>query len=107
MPPYSISKRGFHVSIRWFTEKSSDQKPHDKTEDKLEIGGVKEIERMIEKQKKLTDNKKLSLWTRFANELKHYFHGFRLLILDVRVAIRLTWNVAKGVQLTRRERKQV
>jgi len=39
--------------------------------------------------------------------LLHYYHGFRLLALDSRVAFRLLRKTMKGSSLTRRELKQV
>ena len=51
--------------------------------------------------------KKKSLWVRFKTEMVHYYHGFRLLFIDTRVAIRLIWHVLNGQPLMRRERKQV
>ncbi|OWF38429.1 LETM1 and EF-hand domain-containing protein 1, mitochondrial-like [Mizuhopecten yessoensis] len=50
---------------------------------------------------------KKTLWQRFVAELKHYYHGFRLLWLDVKVCSRLVWALLKGKQLTRRENKQL
>ena len=50
---------------------------------------------------------KKSLWHRFVAELKHYYHGFRLLFIDVRVCARYMWNVLMGRTLSRRERRQV
>lgn len=50
---------------------------------------------------------KKSLWVRFKAEMVHYYHGFRLLFIDTRVAIRLIWQVLNGRTLVRRERKQV
>ena len=50
---------------------------------------------------------KKSLYQRFVAELKHYYHGFRLLFIDVRICKRLLWNVLNGKSLTRRERRQV
>ena len=50
---------------------------------------------------------KKSLWVRFKAEMVHYYHGFRLLFIDVRVAVRLIWHVLNGQPLVRRERKQV
>ena len=50
---------------------------------------------------------KKSLWQRFVAELKHYYHGFRLLFIDMRICTRLLWNVLHGKSLTRRERRQV
>ena len=40
-------------------------------------------------------------------ELKHYYHGFRLLFLDVRISFRYVWQVLNGKPLTRRQRRQV
>lgn len=50
---------------------------------------------------------KKSLWERFVAELKHYYHGFRLLFIDIRICSRLLWNVLNGKSLTRRERRQM
>lgn len=46
-------------------------------------------------------------WHRTVKEVKHYYHGFRLLFIDVRICSRYIWNVLNGATLTRRERKQV
>jgi len=50
---------------------------------------------------------KKSLKERAIAELKHYYHGFRLLFIDMRVASRMIWQVLNGKSLTRREQKQV
>ena len=50
---------------------------------------------------------KPSLAKRIWNEVLHYYHGFRLLALDTRVAARLLWKTVRGHSLTRREQKQV
>ncbi|XP_006812993.1 mitochondrial proton/calcium exchanger protein-like [Saccoglossus kowalevskii] len=51
---------------------------------------------------------KKSLWQRFVDEVKHYYHGFRLLGLDIKITIRLLWQIAQGRDsLTRRERRQL
>jgi len=55
----------------------------------------------------IVPEKKKSLWIRFKAELVHYYHGFRLLFIDTRVAVRLIWQVLNGRTLIRRERKQV
>lgn len=46
-------------------------------------------------------------WRRTVKEVKHYYHGFRLLFIDVKICTRYVWNVLNGKSLTRRERKQV
>ena len=50
---------------------------------------------------------KPSLLRRFLDEVIHYYHGFRLLALDTRVAFRLLRKTMRGTSLTRRELKQV
>ena len=50
---------------------------------------------------------KKSLMERFIHEVKHYYNGFRLLYLDVKIAARLLFSVLNGKSLSRRERKQV
>lgn len=41
------------------------------------------------------------------NELKHYYHGFRLLALETRLSARYIWMMMRGHILTRRERQQL
>ncbi|KAF7657572.1 hypothetical protein LDENG_00024450 [Lucifuga dentata] len=40
------------------------------------------------------------------DELKHYYHGFRLLWIDTTIAVRMLWKVLNGHFLSRRERRQ-
>ncbi|XP_053451531.1 mitochondrial proton/calcium exchanger protein-like [Nycticebus coucang] len=47
-----------------------------------------------------------SLWRRVLDGLKHYYHGFRLLWIDTKIAARTLWRILKGHILTRRERRQ-
>jgi len=49
---------------------------------------------------------KKSLWVRFVAEVKHYYHGFKLLGLDVRIASRSLWRILHGEKLLRRELNQ-
>ena len=50
---------------------------------------------------------KKSIGQKIVAELKHYYHGFRLLFIDVRVCFRYVWRILNGRSLTRRERRQV
>lgn len=50
---------------------------------------------------------KRSLLKRIWDELVHYYHGFRLLFIDIRVSSRLVYRVLNGDELTRREHKQL
>ncbi len=40
---------------------------------------------------------------RFVDECKHYYSGFKLLFLDVRVSSGIVWKVLNGYTLSRRE----
>ncbi|XP_068607797.1 mitochondrial proton/calcium exchanger protein isoform X2 [Brachionichthys hirsutus] len=40
------------------------------------------------------------------DEIKHYYHGFRLLWIDTTIAGRMLWGVLNGHTLSRRERRQ-
>lgn len=50
---------------------------------------------------------KKALWQTIKDEVIHYYNGFRLLYLNVKIAARLQWQVLNGKSLSRRERKQV
>ncbi|XP_054167458.1 mitochondrial proton/calcium exchanger protein-like [Oppia nitens] len=50
---------------------------------------------------------KRSLGKRVWDELVHYYHGFRLLFIDIGVGRRLLWKVMNGEDLTRREHRQL
>uniref|UniRef100_A0A2R5LMH4 Putative paramyosin n=2 Tax=Ornithodoros turicata TaxID=34597 RepID=A0A2R5LMH4_9ACAR len=50
---------------------------------------------------------KRSLGKRIWDEMVHYYHGFRLLFIDIRVSSRLVYRILNGDDLTRREHKQL
>ena len=50
---------------------------------------------------------KKSIAQKVVDVLKHYYHGFRLLFIDVKVCTRYVWRLLNGKNLTRRERRQV
>lgn len=66
---------------------------------KLEEGGPVYSPRVEVAEKK-------SLGQRVLDELKHYYHGFRLLWIDTKIAARMLWRILNGHSLTRRERRQ-
>uniref|UniRef100_A0A8C9U189 Mitochondrial proton/calcium exchanger protein n=1 Tax=Scleropages formosus TaxID=113540 RepID=A0A8C9U189_SCLFO len=47
-----------------------------------------------------------SLRQRVLDEVKHYYHGFRLLWIDTTITGRMLWRVLNGHALSRRERRQ-
>lgn len=50
---------------------------------------------------------KKSLYQRIGDELKHYYNGFRLLGIDIKIAGRMVWRLLHGQLLTRRERRRL
>lgn len=50
---------------------------------------------------------KKSLGRRVVDEVKHYYHGFRLLFTDFGIALRLLVRMVRGEDLLRAERRQV
>ncbi|XP_022255342.1 mitochondrial proton/calcium exchanger protein-like [Limulus polyphemus] len=50
---------------------------------------------------------KRSLWKRIWDEILHYYHGFRLFFIDVKISSRLVWKVLHADNLTRREHRQL
>ncbi|XP_031777311.1 mitochondrial proton/calcium exchanger protein isoform X2 [Nasonia vitripennis] len=49
--------------------------------------------------------KKRTLWQKVKAELLHYYHGFRLLGLDMKVSAKLVWRILQGYELSRREHR--
>lgn len=50
---------------------------------------------------------KKSMWTRVVDEAKHYYSGFKLLFLDVKVSSKIIYKVVHGKTLSRRENRQL
>lgn len=48
---------------------------------------------------------KKTLMQRIWAELVHYYHGFRLLFIDINVSRKLIWRILNGKSLTRREHR--
>lgn len=62
---------------------------------------------VVDEKAKETVPARLTLWQRVVNECKHYYHGFKLLYFETKIAWRLMKKVLNGHSLTRRERRQV
>lgn len=78
-----------------------------KPSSKVEVT-VQELKKKEEEQKtKPTEVAKpvvkKSLVQKIWSELVHYYHGFRLLFIDVKISSGLVWRVLNGKTLTRRE----
>ena len=102
-------------------------KAHLKTLDPFGVGHLSKIQQIINqlfrlKEKKedtkpevvttsgdakIVDAGKKTLWQKVVHECQHYYSGFKLLFLNVRVSSGIVWKILQGQQLTRRESKQV
>ncbi|XP_039289425.1 mitochondrial proton/calcium exchanger protein isoform X4 [Nilaparvata lugens] len=104
--------RAFHLSSRSFaTAEDEPLKPSSKVEETVKALKEKAKEEAKEKKegeglvKKEVAVKKKSIAVRVKEELLHYWHGFRLLGIDINVCRKLIWRVLNGHKLTRREYK--
>lgn len=50
---------------------------------------------------------KRTLWQKVKAEILHYYHGFRLLFLDMKISAKLIWRIVNGKELSRREHRLV
>lgn len=66
----------------------------------------KDLPEVAAASKAVTKPKK-PLRQRIWDELVHYYHGFRLLFIDVAISSKLLWRVLNGNTLSRRENKQL
>ncbi|KZC12823.1 LETM1 and EF-hand domain-containing protein anon-60Da, mitochondrial [Dufourea novaeangliae] len=48
---------------------------------------------------------KRTLWQKVKGEILHYYHGFRLLGLDMKISAKLVWRILRGKELSRREHR--
>lgn len=104
--PY-LQHRTFYVTPIWKAQESSS-----KVEDTVKnIKEQKELKEKTEKtvvhstQKALIE--KPSLWQKIKGEIIHYYHGFRLLGLDIKISAKLVWRILQGTELSRREHRLV
>lgn len=98
--------RGFKTSR--VVSSGEPNKPSSKVEETTEIikEKAKEVsEKKVEVSAPIKDSVvvKKPLGERIMDEVRHYYHGFRLLFIDIRVSSALVWKVLKGDTLTRRE----
>jgi len=60
----------------------------------------------VEQQKKVSPDQR-TVWDKVVAEAKHYYSGFKLLFLDVKVSSKIIWRIAQGKTLSRRENRQL
>jgi len=50
---------------------------------------------------------KKTMWEKVVAEVKHYYSGFKLLFLDVKISSKIIWKTVNGKTLSRRENRQL
>ncbi|KAF2901105.1 hypothetical protein ILUMI_05079 [Ignelater luminosus] len=78
-------------------------KPSSKVEATVQVIKKQKEELPAEAPQKAVIKKPLK--QRIIDELLHYYHGFRLLFIDVKVSSGLVWRILRGKSLTRREHR--
>ncbi|KAL6266395.1 hypothetical protein P5V15_003248 [Pogonomyrmex californicus] len=99
--------RTFYITPNWKSQESSS-----KIEETVKnIKEEKEFkDKMVECVSKDNDQAKkavakVSIWQKIKSEILHYYHGFRLLGLDMKVSAKLIWRILHGNELSRREHR--
>ncbi|XP_068220539.1 mitochondrial proton/calcium exchanger protein isoform X2 [Palaemon carinicauda] len=99
--------RSFHASTI-FCDKES-LKPSSQVE--VTVKDLKEKAKAagspIAQEKKTDLVVKKSLAVRIKEEILHYYHGFRLLFIDVKICTKYVWRIVNGDSLSRREHRQL
>lgn len=87
----------------------SDAKPnHQQAHDILKsIEEKQALDRKRAADKLEKSQQKKTMWQKVKAEAVHYWHGTKLLGLEVRISSRLTWKMLQGTKLSRRENRQV
>ncbi|XP_055361933.1 mitochondrial proton/calcium exchanger protein isoform X2 [Betta splendens] len=100
-PQHMYGVRWIHTSRRrWDDSKVEKSLRSLKDKKKLEEGGPVYSPTLDAEPVRLT------IRQRVVDEIKHYYHGFRLLWIDTTIAGRMLWRVLNGNALSRRERRQ-
>lgn len=99
--------RHFHSGSSLFDKEPL--KPSSKLEETVQAlkQDIKESEKPAETSVEKAPPVKKTLRQKIVHEILHYYHGFRLLFIDIQVSSKLVWRVLNGNNLTRREHRLV
>lgn len=95
--------RQFHIGSRCLDKEPA--KASSKVEETVNLLKGKAKDEAESKEQQVVPKKPLS--TRIMDEIKHYYHGFRLLFVDIYICRKLAMKALKGQTLTRREHRLV
>lgn len=104
-----VQSRSFYITPTWHGQESSSKvedtvrniKEQKEIKNKAQESIVQSSSKSVEKVEKLT------VWQKVKGEIIHYYHGFRLLGLDMKISAKLIWRILKGKELSRREHRLV
>ncbi|CAD1475041.1 unnamed protein product, partial [Heterotrigona itama] len=102
-----VQCRTFYITPTWHGQESSSKvedtikniKEQKELKSKAQDSVVQSTSKAVEKAEKL------SIWQKVKGEIIHYYHGFRLLGLDMKISAKLIWRILKGKELSRREHR--
>ncbi|XP_075222913.1 mitochondrial proton/calcium exchanger protein-like isoform X2 [Lycorma delicatula] len=107
------SSRNFHLTAVYFGD--GPNKPSSKIEETVQALKEKAKEKefpqvssapIVEKKPDVVKTSTFQMIRKkVVDELVHYYHGFRLLFIDINVSRKLVWRVLNGHTLRRREKK--
>lgn len=95
----------FYNHIRHFHKSSLLEKEESKVE--KTVKALKDSAKTAKPEDKDVVPAKTTLWQKFVGVCKHYYHGFRLLAIDIQICTKLLWQLLNGKSLTRREYNQL
>lgn len=102
--PY-LQVRTFYATPIWSGQESS-SKVEDTVKNIKEQKDLKQkTEGVVAQSSSKAVAEKLTLWQRVKGEIIHYYHGFRLLGLDMKISAKLVWRILQGKELSRREHR--
>lgn len=96
--------RHIHVGSRRLDKEPA--KASSKVEEAVNLLKGKAKDELEAKEQQVVVPKK-SLTTRIIEEVKHYYHGFRLLFVDINISRKLAMKALRGETLSRREHRLV
>ncbi|KAK3930723.1 Mitochondrial proton/calcium exchanger protein [Frankliniella fusca] len=100
-PRGTILIRYIHTGSRCFDKEPA--KASSKVEEAVNLLKGKAKDEADVKDKQIVPKK--SLKARIVEEIKHYYHGFRLLFLDINISRKLAMKALRGETLSRREHR--
>ncbi|CAJ0956995.1 unnamed protein product, partial [Mesorhabditis belari] len=107
--PIALHRAQIHLaSVRYAaTDRSKVEETLKMLKEDLERQQAEETQRLKLVPAASGEVQKLTIGQKIMHELKHYYHGFRLLALETRLGAKYLFRIVRGSSLTRKERQQL